>query len=142
MLITLLLFYMMISAYVKRRDMKNIENRVIGFFRVRIKARKLRWIWVFYCCRWAHILILVVLLAIGVQNLNCLNNLGYLAFFVIYTAYEYIYRKTCSILILFSSVFILGQYITSLHYQVYMNPNNQAKINELYWWNMFPSTNK
>jgi hypothetical protein len=61
-----MLFYMMISAYVKRRDTKNVENRVIGFFRTRILARKIAWIWVFYSCRWAHILILVVLLAIGV----------------------------------------------------------------------------
>lgn len=66
MLITLLLFYMMIAAYVKRRDMQNVENRLIGFFRVRIQARKIAWIWVFYCCRWAHILILVVLLSAGV----------------------------------------------------------------------------
>ena len=39
MLITLLLFYMMISAYIKRIDAKNVENRIIGFFRVRIKEQ-------------------------------------------------------------------------------------------------------
>ena len=142
MLITLLLFYMMISIYVKRRDMKNVENRVIGFFRVRIQNRKIGWIWVFYCCRWAHILILVTLLALGVQNLNCINNLGYLAFFIIYTAYESAYRYTCRVLILFSSVFILGQYIYSLHYQIYMRADNEEQIFNLYWWNMFPSDNK
>jgi hypothetical protein len=67
MLVTLLLFYMMISVYIKRIDAKNVENRLIGFFRVRIKEQeKIFWIWIFYGCRWAHILILVVLLATGV----------------------------------------------------------------------------
>lgn len=70
MLVTLLLFYMMISIYIKRIDAKNVENRIIGFFRVRIKERennrRIFWIWIFYGCRWAHILILVVLLATGV----------------------------------------------------------------------------
>lgn len=126
MLITLLFFYMMISAYIKRRDMQNVENRVIGFFRTRIQERRnIGWIWVFYSCRWAHILILITLLGLGVQNLNSINNLGYLAFFVIYTAYESAYRYSCRILILFNSVFILGQYIYSLHYQIYMRKDNE-----------------
>lgn len=66
MLITLLLFYMMIASYLKRVDNRNVENALIRFFRVRINARKLRWIWVFYACRWAHIIILIVLFLTGV----------------------------------------------------------------------------
>lgn len=108
MLITLLLFYMMISSYVKRVDNQNVENGLIRFFRERIQKGKVRWIWVFYACRWSHVVILVILFCSGVKNLNCVNNLGYMAFFVVYTAYEHIYRKTCRILIFFSSFFILG----------------------------------
>lgn len=142
MLITLLLFYMMIAAYVKRVDNLNVENALIRFFRQRIQNRKLRWIWVFYSCRWAHIIILVVLFTTGVKDLNSLNNLGYLGFFVIYTAYEAAYRYSCRILIVFSAFFIVGQYIYSLHYQIYMKPNKEAQIYNLYWWNVFPYLNK
>jgi hypothetical protein len=50
-----------------------------------------------------------------------MQNLGYMAFFIIYTAYEWIYRKTGKMLIFFISFFILGQYIFSFAYTKYMN---------------------
>jgi len=34
MLLTLLLFYMMISAYIKKIDNTNVENKLIRFFKV------------------------------------------------------------------------------------------------------------
>lgn len=108
MLSTLLLFYMMISAYLKRIDNTQVENGLIRFFRVRIMRQQMGWIWVFFACRWAHVIILIALFTKGVLNLNCINNLGYMGFFVIYTAYEDIYRKTGSILIVFSAVFIVA----------------------------------
>ena len=74
----------------------------------------------------------------GVLSLNCINNLGYMAFFAIYTAYEGVYRRTGKILIFFSAIFIIGQYFYSLHYQIYMYPANKKVIEDLYWWNMFP----
>jgi len=116
MLLTLLLFYMMISAYLKRIDNVNVENGLIRFFKIRIMRKQMGWIWVFFALRWAHVVILILLFTKGVLNLNCINNLGYMGFFVIYTAYENIYRKTGTILIIFSSVFIVAQYFYSLHY--------------------------
>ena len=95
-------------------------------------------IWLFFACRWAHIIILISLFVKGVLSLNCINNLGYMAFFAIYTAYEGVYRRTGKILIIFSSIFIIGQYFYSLHYQIYMRADNEKQIKNLYWWNMFP----
>lgn len=108
MLITLMTFYFMIAAYIKRVDNVKTENRLIRFFKDKIKNKKVGWIWVFFSLRWIHVIILISLFIKGILNLNCINNLGYMGFFAIYTAYEDIYRKTGRILILFSSIFILG----------------------------------
>lgn len=115
---------MMIAIYVQRIDKKNVENRLIRFFKDKIKEKKVGYIYIFFMCRWAHVLILISLFVKGVLYLNCINNLGYMAFFAIYTAYEYIYRRTGKILIFFSAIFIIGQYFFSLHYQVYMVKGN------------------
>lgn len=120
MLLTLLLFYMMISAYIKKIDNTNVENKLIRFFKIKIKEQKVGWIYCFFACRYAHVLILISLFIKGVVKLNCFNNLGYMVFFAIYTAYENIYRKTGIVLMIFSSIFIIGQYFYSLHYQIYM----------------------
>lgn len=139
MLVTLLLFYMMISSYLKRIDNQSVENGLIRFFRQRISSKNpsMKWIWVFLSCRYAHILVLIFLFQRGVSNLDCVNNLGFLIFFVVYTGYEDIYRKTGYVLIFFTSVFILGQYFTSLFYQVVMD--NDETITNMYWWNLFPN---
>jgi hypothetical protein len=133
---------MMISSYVKRIDNQDVENGLIRFFRVRIHAKQLTWIWVFFSCRYIHIVVLVYLFQRGVGRLDCFNNLGYVVFFVVYTAYEGVYRSTAGILMFFTSCFIVGQYFTSLFYQVYMYERNEQDINALYWWNFFPNRNK
>lgn len=125
MLVTLLLFYMMISSYLKAIDNKPAENGFIRFFRIRIHAKKVLWIWVFFFCRYVHLVILVYLFYRGVSDLDCFNNLGYMIFFVVYTAYESIYRKTGGILIFFTASFVVLQYFFSLHYQVYMKKGNE-----------------
>ena len=53
-------------------------------------------------------------------NLKSLRNLGYMVFFVIYTAYENIYRKTSKLLIVFMSFFILMRYYSSLHSEFFL----------------------
>jgi len=138
MLTTLLLFYMMISSYVKRLDNAKVENGLVRFFKQKIQAKDLKWIWVFFSCRYVHILVLIIILERGISHLNCFNNLGYLVFFVLFTAYEAFYRKCLWLLILFTSIFILGQYFTSLIYQQWLFHGNQIQINDLYWWNFFP----
>ena len=88
MLTTLLLFYMMFSSYLKRIDEPARENGLIRFFRGRIMGQRMFWIWVFFALRYVHIGVLVYLFVRGINNLDSFNNLGYMVFFVVYTAYE------------------------------------------------------
>lgn len=54
----------------------------------------------------------------GISNINNIKNLGFMIFFVVYTAYEEIYRKTSVLLIIFISFFIAVQYYYSLFYKI------------------------
>jgi len=53
------------------------------------------------------------------KNLNSVQNLSYMAFFVIYTAYEEIYRRTSLILVTFVAVIIWAQYAASLYWYLF-----------------------
>lgn len=108
MVLILLVFSMMISSYMRRLDNPNVENGLIRFFKKRIHGKQLKWIWVFYSCRFIHVIILIYLFQRGIENLDCFNNLGYMVFFVLYTAYEGFYRQTGWVLIFFTSLFILA----------------------------------
>jgi hypothetical protein len=89
-----------------------------------------------------QIIVLVILFGRGVQNPDTLHNLGFILFFVVYTAYIKVYRKTSVLLILFIGFFILGQYFTSLFYKwIYAEPVNLVWIDRLYKMNMFPRKN-
>lgn len=55
----------------------------------------------------------------GLRDLNTVQNLGFMIFFVVFTAYEKLYRRTSVLLVLFISIFIVGQYYFSLHYQIF-----------------------
>lgn len=68
-------------------------------------------------------------------------------FFCFYTAYETFYRKTCTILIVFVSIFIVGQYYFSLFYPTTLF-NNEDTANERYkildtlsWFSFVPPSN-
>jgi hypothetical protein len=50
----------------------------------------------------------VTIFARGIQRPDTLHNLGFILFFVVYTAYNELYKKTSVLLILFTSFFILG----------------------------------
>lgn len=58
MAITLLLFYMLISCYIKRIDDANRENGMLVFFRNKIIQKKISWIWVFLASKYIQIFVL------------------------------------------------------------------------------------
>jgi hypothetical protein len=99
---------MMISSYVKRIDDAQRENGMLVFFRTRIIAKKLTWVWIFLASRYVQIFVLVYFFWRGIKRINAFNNLGYLFFFVLYTAYQDIYRHTGFILVIFVSFFIVS----------------------------------
>ena len=66
-----------------------------------------------------HSVVLVILFIQGSGNLNSFKSLGFMLFFVVYTAYHQTYRSTSFLLIMFVSFFIIAQYQFSLVYQRY-----------------------
>lgn len=79
--------------------------------------------------------------------MNNAKNLGYMLFFCFYTAYEGLYRKTCTLLIIFISIFIIGQYYFSLFYTVTLFNNESSHVDKyetlktLDWFDFIPNQN-
>jgi hypothetical protein len=73
----------------------------------------------FFLLRHIQSVVLLALFVRGREDLNSLRNLGFMIFFVVYTASEALYRKTQKVLVIFLSGFILGQYYYSLVYLRY-----------------------
>ena len=71
-------------------------------------------------------------------DLNRLRNLGFMLFFVVYTASEYLYRKTSKILVVFIAFFICGQYYFSLVYHNFIE--DDTLMAKLKWLNLYEKT--
>lgn len=69
--------------------------------------------------------VLYLMLFIGNQNFN-LFQLGFMMFFVLYGASDYLYIKTSILLPSFICYFILSQYYWSLVYQSYPDYNTDT----------------
>jgi hypothetical protein len=68
--------------------------------------------------------------------MNNLKNIGYMIFFVLYTAYEDLYRRTAWVLILFNASFILTQYFFSMYFELQlMDPDAMRSAQ---WFNYAP----
>jgi len=111
----------------------NDKEKSYRFFIKRIREPKYSKMWklVFVSLKYIHVIVLGLLFAYGCSNLNNFKNLGYMLFFCFYTAYETLYRKTCWILIVFISIFIVGQYYYSLFYKISLFDNNEFHANRL-----------
>lgn len=79
---------------------------------------------------------LLLVFLYGLKNLYTVKNLGFMVFFVVYTAYEWLYRKTGVILILFVSFFIVAQYYFSLHYRIFVD--DKYIRNQFKFYTIFP----
>jgi hypothetical protein len=106
---TLVMFYMQLSLYMVGRDAPK-ESYLIGFFRKRILDPRFSNLWkiAFYATRYIQSIALALMFVHGLRDLYTVQNLGFMIFFVIYTAYEELYRKTSVLLIIFISIFIVG----------------------------------
>jgi hypothetical protein len=85
------------------------------FHKVSKEGCSIFWKFLFYALKYIQTFVLVGIF-LNAKNVNTLRNLGFMMFFVIYTASEYLYRHTSRIMILFTSLFIFGQYFYSLNY--------------------------
>lgn len=107
--LTLACFYMMISCQ-RISARLDTEDSLLKFFAKRCTDPRFSNLWklVFYTLRYVQSFVLLTLFFSGITNINNAKNLGYMLFFVVYTAYEQVYRKTSIILIFFISFFIIG----------------------------------
>ena len=85
------------------------------------------WKFLFYVLKYIQTAVLVGIFLSGSDNLNTFKNLGFMVFFVIFTASEQLYRQWSRILILFTSFFIFGQYAYFLTYKSWENSSQTIK---------------
>mmetsp|Transcript_21580 Transcript_21580/g.33241 ORF Transcript_21580/g.33241 Transcript_21580/m.33241 type:complete len:403 (-) Transcript_21580:1545-2753(-) len=142
MFLTLALFYMMISCLMIVVD-QDKENSLLKFFKKRINDPRFSNTWkiIFFSSRYIQSIVLLTLFLNGIGNINSVKNLGFMIFFVVYTAYEEAYRRTSKLLVFFISMFILGRYYLSLNYPVVLdNGKNKILYTRLQWWSLFPKS--
>jgi len=146
--LVLMIFSMMLSCFVleyKSQDKAKIER----FFSKRIRDAKYAksWKFLFVFLKYIHTVTLFVLFIYGCGQLNNFKNLGFMLFFCFYTAYEDLYRKTSVFLIIFISIFVVGQYYFSLFYEMSIYNNEEGfqgrydTMNTLSWFDMVPHSN-
>lgn len=107
------------------------------FFKSRIEDKNASLIWsmLYLGMRHLQVLVLVCLYVNGSNKLNSARNLGFMVFFTVYTASEWLYRRTNVALTVFISFFIFGQYYFSL--TVFRYTDNAKLMKTLAWMNMY-----
>jgi hypothetical protein len=73
------------------------------------------WSLTYICFRYLHYLVLLFLFVYG-KDINQLRNLGFMCFFTIFVAFDWLYRKYMWVLSLFIAFFLFGQYYFSMTY--------------------------
>ena len=93
----------------------------------------------FFVVKYLHIVVLISLLVDAMNRLNTFRGLGFLTFFIVYTASEWLYRQTSRLLSIFISFFILGQYYTCLIAPGLNleDPRNSALEKNLAWFGLY-----
>jgi hypothetical protein len=133
---------MMISALrIVQKDEQN-THPMLKFFKKRVETGSNFWKLLFYSLKHVQLVVLIVLFAIGSSNINNAKNMGYMLFFMIYTAFEELFRKTAVLLIIFNSSFILAMYLFSFSWPLFYEKMEHDKKNNIFaWMNCYPNEN-
>jgi len=125
-------FYMSVSCF-KLAFTHNQDKGMKSYFFKRCRESTV-YKFLFFFLKHIQTLVLICLFANGAQNLNHFRNLGFMLFFVVYTASMAFYRKTSKALVLFVAFFIVGEYFYSLEYHRFDRPM-QKRFEWLSFWN-------
>ena len=79
-----------------------------------------RWKMSFYFFKNVHLLVLFAMFLNGMMKIDCLENLTYILFFVIFLTFDKIYRKMSIIMVCFMCFEILMQYYFGLKYHSFI----------------------
>jgi hypothetical protein len=125
-------FYMSVSCF-KLAFTHNQDKGMKSYFFKRCRDST-AYKFLFFFLKHIQTLVLICLFFNGAQNLNHFRNLGFMLFFVIYTASMELYRKTSKALVLFVAFFIVGEYFYSLEYHRF-DKAMQTRFKWLSFWN-------
>lgn len=125
-------FYMSVSCF-KLAFTHNQDKGMKSYFFKRCRDSTV-YKFLFFFLKHIQTLVLICLFINGAQNLNHFRNLGFMLFFVVYTASMDLYRKTSKALVLFVAFFIVGEYFYSLEYHRF-DKAMQQRFEWLSFWN-------
>jgi len=143
MFLTVACFFMMLSCLrILEQDKTGDGMGLVLFFRKRLTDPRFSdwWKVVFFCLKYIQTVLLMILFLKGISNINNVQNLGYMLFFVVYTAYEEAYRRTSILLIIFNASFIIMQYLFSFMYPLVAD-DQETMEGRYKWLNLYPPTN-
>lgn len=117
------------------------ENSLLLFFRKRIQGNGSPiWKYLFQLTPHAQSVVLITLFVIGILDVERMRNMMFVLFFVVYTAYYEVYRRTTIVLLTFVQLYILAQYAVSLFYPFFLvEPYDAGIITKLYQLDIFPT---
>lgn len=102
-------------AYERHHKGSDMQKDLI-VSKIQDKHSSILWNIMFICILEMHnLVIFLMLFATGSETFN-LFQLGFMLFFVVYSASEWVYRKTSIVLPIFIGFFIMGQYWWSVSY--------------------------
>ena len=102
-------FYLTASCFKLGNDENQNEILVKFIFdKINSQDTSLFWKILFFLLKYIQTIALIAIFINVSDKLNKLRNLGFMLFFVAYTASEYLYRKTSKLLVLFIAFFIGG----------------------------------
>mmetsp|Transcript_34734 Transcript_34734/g.53328 ORF Transcript_34734/g.53328 Transcript_34734/m.53328 type:complete len:348 (-) Transcript_34734:7663-8706(-) len=139
--VILSLLFMTISCF--KLTFEYDQNKyLINQFKQKImsKTASSGWLFLFFILRYIQQVVLIALFINGADNLNHFRNLGFMVFFVMFTAYETLYRRTSFLLTIFVGFFIFGQYYYSLVYKKFSD--NETISERLEWFNFYEENKK
>ena len=111
------------------------ETLLKNFMYRKIKEGKsIGWNFLYFFFKYVQCIVLVILFINGAGKLNNFRNLGFMIFFIVYSASEEAYRKTGNLLVIFLSYFIVAQYAFSL---VYLDFKGDSAYDELKWYGFY-----
>ena len=115
------LFWLMISCtYLSISIDQNKYLKAVYYEKILHPKASRKWKFSFVFFRYIHLGVLLAMFLNGMQRIDCLENLTYILFFVIFLTFDKIYRKFSIIMVIFMCTEIVLQYYFGLKYHTFI----------------------
>ena len=96
------LFWLMVSCtYLSVSIDQNKYIKSLYFDKILHPKASKKWKFSFFFLRYIHLFVLMAMFINGMKKINCLQNLAYILFFVIFLTFDKVYRKFSIIMVVF-----------------------------------------